>query len=381
MIKKIIILMIGVLLVLPHLQAQNSLGKSDDLARISLTPIIPDELQTVPVYAKKLLKNKLQQVATMNGLGGGANPRFIITADVDVLTKDITPTTPIMTAVTLQVNFYVADVVAQKVFSSAMIEVKGVGSNENKAYISGIKRIAPKNPQLRYLIESGKEKIIEYYNSQCDVIIQEAQTKASMKEFEKAMHTLTTIPEVCRECYDKAMNLVPDIYQEFMDDKCQKDLAKAQAAYGKKDIEETMKYLSEITPESKCYDDAQTLYGEAESFYCKEALGAAQGYWASQNADKAAEALSKVSSDCDNYAEAQKLSAEIRKKLKDDEQREWDNKVKEQDRKYTLAEKRIDSDTEVKKQQIEAAQNIAVESINSGNPYTSYYSNLMWIFR
>lgn len=378
--KLVYLLMIG-LLISPALNAQNSLGKADDLARISLSPIVPDELQTVPSYAKKMLENKLQQVATSNGMGGGANPRFIITANVDILTKDITPSAPPMTALTLQVNFYIADVVAQKVFSNAVIEVKGVGTNENKAYISAIKKIAPKNPQLRHLVESGKEKIIEYYNSQCDFIITDAQAKADMKDFGRAIFTLTSIPEVCKECYDKAMGLVPDIYQKYMDDQCQKDLAAAKSAYGSKNIEETMMYLSKITPDSKCYEDAQTLYAEAESFYCKEAFGAAQGYWAAQDAEKAAAALSKVSSDCPNFADAQKLSAEIRAKLKADEQREWDDKVKEQDRKYALAQQKQQGDVEVKKAQIEAAQTVATEAVKAGNWYSSYYSNLSWIYK
>lgn len=378
--KLVYLLMIG-LLISPALNAQNSLGKADDLARISLSPIVPDELQTVPAYAKKMLSNKLQQVATSNGMGGGANPRFVITANIDILTKDIVAGPPTMIAMTLQVNFYIADVVAQKVFSNAVIEVKGVGTNETKAYISAIKKIAPKNPQLRHLVETGKEKIIEYYNSQCDFIITDAQAKADMKDFGRAIFTLTSIPEVCKECYDKAMGLVPDIYQKFMDDQCQKDLAAAKGAYGSKDIEKTMMYLSKITPESKCYEDAQTLYAEAESFYCKEALGEAQGYWAAHDAEKAAAALSKVSSDCDNYAEAQKLSVEIRTKLKDDEKREWDNKVKEQDRKYALLEQQQQNEVEVKKAQIEAAQMVATEAVKAGNWYASYYSNLSWIYK
>jgi hypothetical protein len=149
-----------------------------------------------------------------NGLGGGANPRFIITADADIVTKDVTPTAPPKIAVTLGVNFYVADVVEQKIFSSAYLELKGVGTNENKAYIGAIKKIAPRNPQLRAFIEQGKVKIIEYYNSQCDNIITDAQAKASMKDFGRAIFTLTSIPDVCKECYDKAMALVPDVYQQ-----------------------------------------------------------------------------------------------------------------------------------------------------------------------
>jgi hypothetical protein len=379
--KRIIFLiLIGVLLA-PLANAQNSLGKSDDLARISLTPIVPDELQTVPKYAKKMLQNKLKQVATTNGLGGGANPRFIITADADIITKDITPTAPPMTAVTLGINFYIADVVEQKIFSSAVIELKGVGTNENKAYIGAIKKIAPRNPQLRHFIETGKEKIIEYYNSQCDNIITDAKAKASMKDYGRAIFTLTSIPDVCKECYDKAMALVPDVYQQYMDDQCQKDLAKAKSAFGSKNIEETMKWLSKIQPDTKCYEDAQTLYAEASTFYCKEALGAAQGYWAAQDAEKAAAELAKVSTDCDNYAEAQKLSAEIRAKLKEDEQKEWDNKVKQQDRQYELAQQAQQNEVEMKKAQIEAASQVATEAVKSGNWYGSYYSNLMWIYK
>ncbi|PLX20112.1 MAG: hypothetical protein C0599_09730 [Salinivirgaceae bacterium] len=379
--KRIILLFLIGMLVAPFANAQNSEGKADDLARISLTPIVPDELQTVPKYAKKMLQNKLKQVVTRNGLGGGANPRFIITADADIVTKDITPTAPPMTAVTLGINFYVADVVEQKIFSSAYIELKGVGTNENKAYIGAIKKIAPRNPQLRAFIEQGKTKIIEYYNSQCDNIITDAQAKADMKDFGRAIFTLTSIPDVCKECYDKAMALVPDVYQLYMDDQCQKDLGKAKAAYGSKNIEETMMWLSKIQPDSKCYEDAQTLYAEASTFYCKEALGAAQGYWAAQDAEKAAAELAKVSTDCDNYEEAQKLSAEIRAKLKEDEQKEWDNKVKQQDRQYELAQQAQEDATEVRKAQIEAASQVASEAVKSGNWYGSYYSNLSWIYK
>lgn len=379
--KRIILLFLIGMLVAPFVNAQNSEGKADDLARISLTPVIPDELQTVPKYAKKMLQNKLKQVATRNGLGGGANPRFIITADADIVTKDVTPTAPPQIAVTLGVNFYIADVVEQKIFSSAYLELKGVGTNENKAYIGAIKKIAPRNPQLRAFIEQGKTKIIEYYNSQCDNIITDAQAKASMKDFGRAIFTLTSIPDVCKECYDKAMALVPDVYQQYMDDQCQKDLSKAKAAYGNKDIEETMKWLSKIQPDSKCYEDAQTLYAEASTFYCKEALGAAQGYWASQDAYKAAAELAKVSTDCENYAEAQKLAEEIRSKLKEDEQREWDNKIKQQDRAFELAEQAQKDATEVRKAQIEAASEVASEAVKSGNWYGSYYSNLMWIYK
>ena len=58
--------------------AQNNAGKSDDLARIVLNSVVPDGITGMPDGAKKFLKNKIDQIATQNGVGGNAiNPKFI----------------------------------------------------------------------------------------------------------------------------------------------------------------------------------------------------------------------------------------------------------------------------------------------------------------
>jgi len=53
-----------------------------------------------------MLKNKLDQIATKNGIGGSeVNPRFIITAEVNITTKDIIPGPPQMIAQNLDITF------------------------------------------------------------------------------------------------------------------------------------------------------------------------------------------------------------------------------------------------------------------------------------
>jgi hypothetical protein len=364
-----------------YTKAQNQLGKADDLARISLTPIVPDELKHIPDNARKLLTNKLSNVAARNGLSGSAtNPRFVITANVDILTKDITPTAPPKTAITLSVTFYIADVVAQTVFASTILEVKGVGDNDTKAYTSALDRIAPQNPQLRGMIEEGKTKIIEYYNSQCDFILKDAQAKADMKAYDHALYILTSIPSICKECYDKAMTMVPAMYQQFVDYKCMEDVTKAKAFWGKKDYDNALKYLAEVLPDSKCYEDASALYKKIEQEECLSALGAARGAWASLDPILAAEHLSKVSASCDCYPQAEKLQAEIQSKVKEDQKREWDRKVAKEDRQIALQEKKLESETEIAKARLEAASTIATAAIQNNAAGWGYYNNLMWIY-
>jgi hypothetical protein len=74
----------------------------------------------------------------------------------------------------MDVTFYIADAVMKTVFSTTNLTAKGVGSNENKAYINGISNITFNAPQFQDFIEKGKQNIVEYYNSKCDFIIKEA---------------------------------------------------------------------------------------------------------------------------------------------------------------------------------------------------------------
>lgn len=250
--------------------SQNNLGKADDLGRISLTSVVPQQIAGMPKQAEALLKNKLNEITTKNGLGGSAtNPQFILTANVSILTKDITPTAPPMIAYTLTVTLYVADYVNKIKFSSASVTVKGVGQNEEKAYISAIKTINAGSPEIKQCIEQGKTKIIEYFNSKCDFIITEAKTLAEQKKFGDAIFKLTSVPDVCKECYNKAMSNVKPIFQMYMDDKCNKDLAKAKTAWGGSlnydGAMAAQSYLAGITPDAKCYGEAQELVKEIKA--------------------------------------------------------------------------------------------------------------------
>lgn len=250
--------------------AQNNLGKADDLARISLTAVVPKQIKDLPPEAESLLKNKLNEITTKNGLGGSSlRPQFIITANVAVLTKDILPTGNGKMAMTLQVTLYIADYINKTSFSSVSIESKGVGDGETKAYIAGIRQLNAGNPQIKQFVEQGKTKIIEYYNSKCDFIIKEAKTMADQKKFEEAILKLTSIPDVCKECFNKAMDNVKPIYQLYLDDKCNKDLAKARTTWGGSlnydGAMAAQSYLAGITPDAKCYNEAQELVKEIKA--------------------------------------------------------------------------------------------------------------------
>jgi cytochrome c551/c552 len=240
--------------------AQNDQGTLDDFGRITLTPVLAKDLGDMPAGAEKLLLSKLRQVATKNGLGGTSiNPQFIITATVSVITKDVTETAPPMIAYNLEANLYIVDYVNKKTLSNTTVELKGVGKNETKAFISGIKRINPKSSIIRSFVKKGKNKIIEYYNTQCEFILKQANTLVKMDKYEEAIHMLMTVPEVCKECHYKALDAIDPIYKKMMGENCEEDLKAAQMAYNDGDMETAKNHLENIEAGTDCYDKAVDL--------------------------------------------------------------------------------------------------------------------------
>ena len=303
--------------------SQNTLGKSDDAARITLAAYVPQQIDKMPDAARSILANKLNQIVTQNGMGGAANnERFIITANVNVISKDLTATAPPMTALVLEVTLYIGDGFVGTKFSSTSISVKGVGESETKAYISALKGISPTNSNIQSFVGNGKSKIIEYYNSKCDFIIKEAQTLVSQNNFEEAIFKLTSVPEVCKECYDKCMDAVGPIYQKQIDRECKSKLMEANTAW----------------------NAAQDSYG----------------------ADIAGGILAQIDPNASCYKEALALSNKIAQRIKEIDQRDWKLQLKEQQ-----------DNVDIQKATIKAIRDIGV-AYGNGQPKTVTYNVRGW---
>ena len=303
--------------------SQNALGKSDDAARITLAAYVPQQIDKMPDAARSILANKLNQIVTQNGMGGAANnERFIITANVNIISKDLTATAPPMTALVLEVTLYIGDGFVGTKFSSTSISVKGVGESETKAYISALKGISPTNSNIQSFVGNGKSKIIEYYNSKCDFIIKEAQTLVSQNNFEEAIFKLTSVPEVCKECYDKCMDAVGPIYQKQIDRECKSKLMEANTAW----------------------NAAQDSYG----------------------ADIAGGILAQIDPNASCYKEALALSNKIAQRIKEIDQRDWKLQLKEQQ-----------DNVDIQKATIKAIRDIGV-AYGNGQPKTVTYNVRGW---
>ena len=102
-------------------------------------------------------------------------------------------------------------------------------------------------------------------NNNYQKIIAKAKSDAAMKNFDAAIYTLMCIPECCIG-YNAALEALPSIYQQFVNQHCNENLAQARAAWYASPNSDGASiagvYLSEIYPDAACYQDAQLLFQE-----------------------------------------------------------------------------------------------------------------------
>lgn len=291
----------------------------DDAARIAISTYM-DPTSQIPSNARKVLTDRMQKIITKNGMGSSKNTRFIMTANVRELNLEKSETAPVIYIYNLEINLYIGDGIDGTLFSSCSMEVSAAGDSKDKAYLAALKKVKASDPAYQNFLNEGKQKIVDYYASKCDFIIAQAQTKAKNQDFDGALYDLMQVPDVCKACYDKCMAAAQPIYQE------------------------------------KINQEGAALLAEARNVW-----SAGQDVAA---AESASAILSKINPQSTSFAAADKLSADIAKRVKELDQREWNFMLKQQQ-----------DEVDLEKASIRAIRDIGVAYGENQQP-TTY--NVVW---
>ena len=124
---------------------------------LAITPIVTDP--SIPAGAHQLLTNKMLQIASKNECPVLNEEGYSFTCSADVLSKEMTATTPAMHAMTLSVNFFLIDDITGDVLATNTVEVKGAGKTPEKAMISALKTIKPNAPGFKRMLDKAAKKL------------------------------------------------------------------------------------------------------------------------------------------------------------------------------------------------------------------------------
>ena len=233
---------------------------------IPISVYAADNQESFPQGAKAMIENKLTQLLTKNGVAGmDYLGQFVLTVTTTPLDKDVIPGPPAKIAEKMEMNLYIVDQYAKTIFSTTSLTVKGLGETENKCYLNAISHMPLQTPQMAAFIKEGKEKIIGYYDHEGPAIIKKAQFLAKQKNYEEALYLVALIPQQSKH-YDTALATGQDIYQQYINNECNINLAAARQAWAAEQnaigAAAAGKYLANILPDAGCYDEAMGLYKE-----------------------------------------------------------------------------------------------------------------------
>jgi len=253
-------------------QGSRSVNSDEDLdlstkLSIKLTPFVP-VYEGIGASGSKLLKDRLNAAITKIGFGGeGSNPRFIVGPSINIVSQNVTSTAPTKYANTYEINFMVVDVISETVFNTYTSEFKGVGDSPEKAFISGIRNVDFKNQQFMDFLLMSEEKIVEYFENNCESLLSEGDAEAGMRNYDNAFAILKSVPTEAAVCFKEIQNKKMEYFQLSLNTICNELLANMKAELGKFNDPsaagfnaEAMNYYSMIDSKSECYAEAQTEY-------------------------------------------------------------------------------------------------------------------------
>lgn len=234
---------------------------------IALQPIVvPSSDGSYYPQVESYLTNRLQNITLEAGeMSSLSSEQFGIALSYNTLDKQVIGGVPAKIVYNINASLFIVDLKGKTVYSSCSLELKGIGNNETKALINCFRGLDVGNESVKRMIQDGKKQIINYYDNNFTKIIAKAKTDASMKDYDAAIYTLLSIPE-CSKGYGAALEMLPIVYRQFVNQHCNENLAQARAAWYASPNNDGASvagvYLSEIYPDASCYQDAMQLFEE-----------------------------------------------------------------------------------------------------------------------
>lgn len=234
---------------------------------IQLYLYAPNQVEYIPESSMEYLLNNLSSAVTADGLAAQNEymTQFVLMPKVNVASKNIITNTQTQVVLNIDISLQVVDGMSGTLYASSTVNVKGVGTNETKAYNSAFRSINKKQQQIVVLVKTAKQKILSYYEAEAGNIIKKANLLAAKNNYEEAFYLLSMIPSQCSK-FGASISAGLSLWEKYKNYSCNTNLAKAEAIWiSGQDYNaaiEAGKYISQILPDSECYGKAIQLYNE-----------------------------------------------------------------------------------------------------------------------
>ena len=197
---------------------------------VKLTIMKPKPQGKITEQISDLVKQRMLDMVTANGIGGiGGDPAMVFACGISNVSKKLTGTAPQKTQVTLDVQYYVANLASGTVFGSLTDQVIGVGNNEDQAYKNAVSQLKNSN-KVGQMLKKANDNIIQYYNSNAASIQAEVEALIAKNDYERAYSLLRGVPQQCTSLFEFSSKRLPELSKQILVRDAATNLAHMQAA-------------------------------------------------------------------------------------------------------------------------------------------------------
>ena len=179
--------------------------------------VLPVSTDNIGNNAAEMLHDRLNQAVSLNGMASTDNSnKFLLIPSVTVTSVEPTTTTPVQYVAEIEILLSLVDNSRKLLISQEILTRKGVADNENSAVTESIKSLKGRDPKLKKLIVNAKNEIIEYYNTECEKIIETITAYIEMEMYDEALDEINAIPQTDAdlECYKNSIDILNKISVE-----------------------------------------------------------------------------------------------------------------------------------------------------------------------
>lgn len=233
--------------------------------QMPLFPIVNPE--SLPEEALRNLNNKMGNIIASNGYGScNYAERFVLVANVDVVSNSIAPTNPPKISKAIDITLIVGDIVENKTFASCVVSLNGIGINDNKAFITAFSSLKTNNTSISAMLSKAYSEISWYYGSNKEKFLNNAKAMELKGNFDEAIAYLMSVPPIDDICYQTCQDYAIEVYKSKVKSKSVEAYLSAKAAWvgdkSKRGAYIALPFLKQVNPASECYTDALALWDE-----------------------------------------------------------------------------------------------------------------------
>lgn len=277
-----------ILMTLLSLIATASLHAQDCEVHLMVTPMT--QIADIPDDINNQLLQRLTAAVTQSRTGVLADAnydQFFLSGRFAEEYADVVPGPPMQNVINSTLTLYIGDVTNQKVFATKTFQLRGVGTSQIRAYVNALRTLNGRNNELQSFVESGRAKIINYYDNNYKQLLAQAQRALQMKDYEQALHFSTSIPTCCVG-YNEALDFTMKAYRAYVDNTARTLLMQARSEWAVSPDENgaaaALSLLNQIDVDASCYGEAVALQNEIKK--------TVKGNWDFEHREKYKDALS-----------------------------------------------------------------------------------------